>query len=240
MKWPNGSATIPTVTSEWGMRYNPVDGVYRLHQGIDLVGFKYNQAAGSGTVVFAGWSAIHGWWVWINHDNGTQTRYSHNEELWVLVGQRVAEGDIVGPVGATGQVTAAHLHFETYDYPGAPSRDPRGFMGEHSTGTAGGNIRPLPTIPEPEEEEEEPMSHIIQINDGKGHLGPVGASHFYEVGPSMFVEIDDIPAANATAEIFQSGKATPNVTYRTLYGYARNAGTVADAELSVLKSAAGL
>jgi murein DD-endopeptidase MepM/ murein hydrolase activator NlpD len=85
-----------------------------MHTGID-----FGAAAGSpivaaqaGTVTLAGWKTGYGNCVIIDHGHGISTLYAHQSRLAVRVGQQVEQGQQVGNVGATGHVTAAHLHYE--------------------------------------------------------------------------------------------------------------------------------
>jgi len=87
----------------------------RFHAGIDIPAPKGTPvaAAGPGRVVFAGWSGS-GWgrMVLIAHRSGVSSRYAHLSRVGVRVGQRVGTGSIIGRVGATGEATGPHLHFE--------------------------------------------------------------------------------------------------------------------------------
>ena len=87
----------------------------RFHAGIDLPAPTGTPvaAAGSGRVVFAGLSGS-GWgrMVLVAHGNGVRTRYAHLSRIAVHVGERVATGSTLGRVGATGEATGPHLHFE--------------------------------------------------------------------------------------------------------------------------------
>ena len=48
----------------------------------------------------------------IAHAGGVRTMYAHLSRVQVKVGEWVAGGTIVGNVGATGDATGPHLHFE--------------------------------------------------------------------------------------------------------------------------------
>lgn len=74
------------------------------------------RAAESGVVVFAGWDGPYGRKIAISHPNGVQTWYGHLSRISVHVGQRVKVGQRIGLVGATGNVTGTHLHFEVRKY----------------------------------------------------------------------------------------------------------------------------
>ncbi len=72
-------------------------------------------ASANGTVIVArgsGWNGGYGNYVVITHENGTQTLYSHMRSVIISSGQSVLSGQIIGYVGATGQATGPHLHFE--------------------------------------------------------------------------------------------------------------------------------
>ena len=73
-------------------------------------------AAADGTVIVAknngGWNGGYGNYVVIQHPNGTQTLYAHMSKVLVSQGDQVAQGDTIGKVGATGEATGPHLHFE--------------------------------------------------------------------------------------------------------------------------------
>jgi len=89
------------------------------HRGIDIDGFgNYGApiyAAAGGQVVLASWSdAGYGYYVVIDHGDGTQTLYAHLSEIWVSQGQYVGQGEAIGALGSTGYSTGPHLHFEVH------------------------------------------------------------------------------------------------------------------------------
>lgn len=75
-------------------------------------------AAKSGVVVEAGWGGAYGNNIVIQHEDGTRTRYAHLSSINVSAGQSVSAGQHIGDVGATGNVTGPHLHFEVMDSSG--------------------------------------------------------------------------------------------------------------------------
>jgi murein DD-endopeptidase MepM/ murein hydrolase activator NlpD len=99
-----------------------------VHTGVDIPASKGTPvlAAGSGTVVWAGYGVYRGGYdrtdpyglaVTIRHDFGYQnqilyTIYGHLDEIDVVEGQHVDTGERLGLVGETGKVTGPHLHFE--------------------------------------------------------------------------------------------------------------------------------
>jgi hypothetical protein len=86
-----------------------------VHDGLDLAAKSYSAilAADGGTVTAAGWCSCGlGYFVTIDHGNGIETIYGHMaEQPWVAVGDLVARGDTIGPVGSTGVSTGPHIHF---------------------------------------------------------------------------------------------------------------------------------
>lgn len=86
-----------------------------FHNGIDLAAPSYTSivAADGGTVVQAGWCNCGlGYYVEIDHGNGIHTVYGHMAETpYVVVGQQVAKGEVIGPLGSTGNSTGPHVHF---------------------------------------------------------------------------------------------------------------------------------
>ena len=86
-----------------------------FHAGIDLLAPAGTPvlAAGPGTVTWAGPRA-GGWGklVVVRHPDGVRTLYAHLESISVRVGWQVSGGTILGRVGATGDATGPHLHFE--------------------------------------------------------------------------------------------------------------------------------
>jgi murein DD-endopeptidase MepM/ murein hydrolase activator NlpD len=102
------------LTSEFGMREHPVLGGRRMHTGVDLaspVGTPV-RATADGVVGKADWFGGYGLYVALEHGGAIETRYGHMSRLNVAAGQQVHKGDIIGFVGATGQATGPHLHYE--------------------------------------------------------------------------------------------------------------------------------
>lgn len=117
---PTGNGTfvrpIPGVgiTSGFGYRTDPITGAQGLHSGIDFgagCGTPI-KAAGSGTILSAGWNGGYGNATIINHGGGLATLYGHQSQIAVSVGQSVQQGEVIGYVGTTGRSTGCHLHFE--------------------------------------------------------------------------------------------------------------------------------
>ncbi|HEY7388088.1 MAG TPA: M23 family metallopeptidase [Bryobacteraceae bacterium] len=99
----------------FGRRSDPFSGEgTEFHTGIDISAPSGTpvRATADGIVVSSGWSGGYGRLVVIDHGGGTQTYYAHLSRFYVETGQEVRGGELVGAVGATGRVTAPHLHYE--------------------------------------------------------------------------------------------------------------------------------
>jgi murein DD-endopeptidase MepM/ murein hydrolase activator NlpD len=88
------------------------------HTGLDLAAPSGTPvvAARSGKVVHAGPEGTYGNTVVIDHGDGFQTRSAHLSAWNVSTGQWVAQGQVIGLVGATGLATGPHLHFEVIQH----------------------------------------------------------------------------------------------------------------------------
>jgi murein DD-endopeptidase MepM/ murein hydrolase activator NlpD len=105
--WPVGPGC--TVTQPYHRGHEAMDIANRNHAPI--------YAAAAGKVVRAqyGWNGGYGNVIIIDHGNGMQTLYGHNEKLYVEVGQYVDQGQTISWMGNSGNVrgpTGIHLHFE--------------------------------------------------------------------------------------------------------------------------------
>ncbi|MDR3305455.1 MAG: peptidoglycan DD-metalloendopeptidase family protein [Clostridiales Family XIII bacterium] len=129
MSWPAKG----TVTSEFGMRVNPITGIYTLHAGIDI-GVGYGApiyAAADGIVIYSQYNT-GGYGNLVMIDNGVYdgskitTCYAHNSSLAVSVGQAVTRGQVIAYAGSTGNSTGDHCHFEVR-VNGTPT-NPRGWL----------------------------------------------------------------------------------------------------------------
>ena len=99
-------------------RYHPILKKYRAHLGIDYAARSGTPiyAAGSGKVVFAGYTRGYGKLIKIRHSDGYMTLYAHQKSFrrGIKNGARVKKGQVIGYVGSTGLSTGPHLHFGLY------------------------------------------------------------------------------------------------------------------------------
>lgn len=104
------------ISSGYGMRFHPILGYTRMHKGVDFAASPgtHVYAAGAGVVERASVFGTYGNYVKIRHDNGYETAYAHLKGYGpgIRPGARVAQGQVVGYVGTTGESTGPHLHYE--------------------------------------------------------------------------------------------------------------------------------
>jgi len=97
-------------------RWHPVLHRVRAHRGIDFAAPAGTpiKAAGAGRVIFRGTKGGYGNVVELAHSNGITTLYAHMSRFAreVGVGDRVAQGEVIGYVGRTGLANGPHVHYE--------------------------------------------------------------------------------------------------------------------------------
>jgi murein DD-endopeptidase MepM/ murein hydrolase activator NlpD len=100
------------ISAGFGWRVNPWP---EFHKGLDLAA-DYGtpvRAAADGIVRSAGWDAGgFGNKVDVDHENGYHTWYAHLSRFAVSPGERVHKGETIAYVGATGEATGPHLHYQ--------------------------------------------------------------------------------------------------------------------------------
>jgi murein DD-endopeptidase MepM/ murein hydrolase activator NlpD len=104
------------LSSRYGSRIDPFSGKKAWHEGIDFAGREGAQivAVASGVVSWSGERAGYGKMVEVAHGDGVITRYAHNQENRVKVGDMVRRGDVVALMGNSGRSTGPHVHFEVH------------------------------------------------------------------------------------------------------------------------------
>ena len=118
------------ITSPFGMRYHPLDHVWRQHNGVDIpapTGTNIG-AARSGTVIEVGSTAARGNYIKVQHDDGLVTLYQHCNSILAQQGDKVAQDQTIATVGSTGRVTGPHLHLEVWK--NGKAVDPMQYLGK--------------------------------------------------------------------------------------------------------------
>ncbi|MDH5324290.1 MAG: M23 family metallopeptidase [Gammaproteobacteria bacterium] len=102
------------LSSYFGMRTDPFTGRQERHKGVDFAGKAGSDviSVASGVVTWAGKRYGYGNLVEVNHGNGYATRYGHNSDVLVKVGDAVKKGHKLALMGSTGRSTGPHVHFE--------------------------------------------------------------------------------------------------------------------------------
>lgn len=95
------------------------------HTGLDLAASTGTpiRSISPGVVVSSGWSGAYGLRTVVRLADGTEVWYAHQSATRVVAEQAVRSGQMIGSVGATGNVTGSHVHLEVRPPGGAP-RDP--------------------------------------------------------------------------------------------------------------------
>lgn len=105
------------ITSGFSMaRFHPVLQKWRAHKGVDYgapTGTRV-KATSDGTVEFVGRKGGYGNAIVLRHQNRFTTLYGHLSRFapGLRKGNRVAQGEVIGFVGATGLASGPHLHYE--------------------------------------------------------------------------------------------------------------------------------
>jgi murein DD-endopeptidase MepM/ murein hydrolase activator NlpD len=102
------------ISSRYGYRNDPFTGKKAFHHGVDVAGKKDSNvvAVASGIVVWVGEKGGYGRLVEVKHSDGYVTRYGHNGEILVSVGDLVTQGQPIALMGSSGRSTGPHVHFE--------------------------------------------------------------------------------------------------------------------------------
>ncbi|GGZ16668.1 M23 family metallopeptidase [Streptomyces nitrosporeus] len=113
---PTSSYTLTSTYGQSGSMWSSGS-----HTGLDFAAPTGTpvKAVHGGVIKSAGWSGSYGYRTVLELDDGTEIWYCHQSSMNVSAGQRVATGDTIGRVGATGNVTGPHLHLEVHTADGA-------------------------------------------------------------------------------------------------------------------------
>ncbi|MWA12125.1 peptidoglycan DD-metalloendopeptidase family protein [Streptomyces sp. BA2] len=100
------------------------------HTGLDFAAPTGTpiKAVHSGTIKEAGWAGAYGYRTILELDDGTEVWLCHQSSMNVSVGQKVTTGETIGRVGATGNVTGAHLHMEVHPGGDSTGVDPAAWL----------------------------------------------------------------------------------------------------------------
>ena len=111
---PLGFPVRGKITSPYGRRIDPINGMPAFHAGIDITnrpGISI-KATAAGRIKRCGYDAGYGNFVLLDHGNGFATMYSHLQKITTAKGKRIERGDQIGLLGNSGRSTGPHLHYE--------------------------------------------------------------------------------------------------------------------------------
>lgn len=102
------------ITSDFGMRADPVHGRKAFHAGIDIASYPGApiRSIASGRVSFTGRHPTYGTLIAVGTGRGTSVLYAHCWNATVAAGEYVEKGRVIGFVGESGRATGPHLHLE--------------------------------------------------------------------------------------------------------------------------------
>lgn len=179
-------------TDRYGPRRNPVTGRLEQHHGLDI-----NAAAGrvlvapeTGTLtgygIVPGWEA-HGLVARLRDRDGWEHWLSHTDTLTAgrRIGDQLHEGDPVAYMGATGQTTGLHVHWETRD-PHGNRLDPEAWLARPA-----GDGAPFTPL-QPQEVQD---MRVIKVTKN-------GATTYALVGTRFFQSTTDVAQANGWASVW--------------------------------------
>jgi murein DD-endopeptidase MepM/ murein hydrolase activator NlpD len=84
------------------------------------------------SVIISQYGSSYGNYVVVSHGTGNTTLYAHLSKRSVKVGDAVAQGDVLGVTGSTGNSTGPHLHFEITE--GGNRVDPLKYLTDYKKG----------------------------------------------------------------------------------------------------------
>lgn len=101
------------ITSRFGLRNPSTETVPKYHTGIDIARVTGTKiiAAMEGTVELVSSQGSYGNHIKITNGE-VSTLYAHCNSIYVKEGDYISQGQEIAEVGATGNVTGPHLHFE--------------------------------------------------------------------------------------------------------------------------------
>ena len=101
-------------SSGFGYRIHPLENVRKFHFGTDFAANSGDDIVcfAEGIVKVVDENESYGKHIRIEHEDGYESLYAHCSKIYVSDGQYVKAGEKIALVGATGQVTGPHLHFE--------------------------------------------------------------------------------------------------------------------------------
>lgn len=113
---PVHNKTLKYIGSGFGLRYHPILGIWRMHEGLDFNAPKGTKiyATANGKIKKCYKSKTFGNCIIIDHGYGYETFYAHLQKFNIKNGAKVKRGDLIGFMGTTGLSSGVHLHYEVH------------------------------------------------------------------------------------------------------------------------------
>ena len=108
------------ISSMYGYRLDPFDGLVEFHTGIDIARPLGTElvAVFDGTVTETGYDSDYGNYIVLEDEKGHRVLYAHCQRVSVSRNDIVETGQQIATMGSTGNSTGSHLHFEVRDADG--------------------------------------------------------------------------------------------------------------------------
>lgn len=182
-----------------GKRHTGID--YAVPEGTEVF------AAEAGAVDFAGFDRTgYGNLIRLGHAGGIGSKYAHLSKILVKRWQRVAKGELIGISGATGNVTGAHLHFETTE--NGKAVDPNLFFDSVSDPAATAS-QSMTASPEAESQTGQAAGPVPLPQTGQAPLPQAGQAAGQAGAATIAVELANIrPEAGAAGIVGQLRQGT--------------------------------
>jgi len=100
------------ISSNFGLRKDPMNNRRAFHKGVDLAGWHKTEifAPADARVLRAGKNGGYGNFIELEHKNGLVTRFGHLNKIKVKKGQTIAKNEVIGLMGSTGEVLLDGKH----------------------------------------------------------------------------------------------------------------------------------
>lgn len=140
-----------TVTSPYGWRYHPIQGVWKYHKGVDVsdaYGNDYGKpvyAPCDGVISYSNAVQGYGWYITIkaeddNYPSGLLVSFGHTLPISRLgVGTKVKKGEQIGYEANVGNITGPHVHLEVHTGSGE-ELNPEWFFTQYAGGSGGSSM----------------------------------------------------------------------------------------------------
>lgn len=129
---PTGPVVLPVDQYVITSRFGQCSSLWSAcHTGLDFAASTGTpiRAIMGGAVIWTQWGGAYGNLTKIQHPNGVQSWYAHQSSRRVKVGDIVTAGQVIGGIGATGNVTGPHVHLEVRV--GGSPVDPDRWLSKH-------------------------------------------------------------------------------------------------------------